>query len=425
MKILIASVGAHGHLNPLLAAASILAKKHEVAVQTSDELRTNVEAAGLRFLQEVPGAKTFAGTFIAEHPEWLMLPPGKEKLAYGFIHYFAAKLPVQAESLQRALHEFPADVILADSAFFGTLPMLLGQRAKRPAIVHLGISVLNGGSRRNAPRRPGVSDEELRVERERQERIVLEPVQAAFNRSLHELGLGLGPLPYPVLETMSILPDLYIHPGIKSFEYPNFSSAVHYIGRLPARAAQATLPEWWDALDRGKQLILVTQGTIANRDLGQLIGPTLNGLAEEEDLIVLATTGGQPIASIPGEIPANARVAEFLPFEQVLPHIDLLITNGGYGTVNMALAEGIPIVAAGLTEDKEEVSAHVQWAGVGIDLRTNQADPEMVRRAVREVLDNPSYRIRAKKMAREFASCNPEKSLLNLIESCVSETVGG
>jgi UDP:flavonoid glycosyltransferase YjiC (YdhE family) len=194
---------------------------------------------------------------------------------------------------------------------------------------------------------------------------------------------------------------------------------------LPARAAQATLPEWWDALDRGKQLILVTQGTIANRDLGQLIGPTLNGLAEEEDLIVLATTGGQPIASIPGEIPANARVAEFLPFEQVLPHIDLLITNGGYGTVNMALAEGIPIVAAGLTEDKEEVSAHVQWAGVGIDLRTNQADPEMVRRAVREVLDNPSYRIRAKKMAREFASCNPEKSLLNLIESCVSETVGG
>jgi UDP:flavonoid glycosyltransferase YjiC (YdhE family) len=283
--------------------------------------------------------------------------------------------------------------------------------------------VLNLGSGRNVPRRPGVSDEELRVERERHERIVIEPVQAAFNRSLHEL--GLGPLPYPVLETMSILPDLYIHPGIKSFEYPNFSSAERYIGRLPVRAAQAPLPEWWDALDHGKQLILVTQGTIANRDLGQLIGPTLNGLAEEEDLIVLATTGGQPIASIPGEIPVNARVAEFLPFEQVLPHIDLLITNGGYGTVNMALAEGIPIVAAGLTEDKEEVSAHVQWAGVGIDLRTNQADPEMVRRAVREVLDNPGYRIRAKKMAREFASCNPENSLLNLIESCVSETVGG
>jgi hypothetical protein len=130
MKILIASVGAHGHLNPLLAAASILAKKHEVAVQTSDELRTNVEAAGLRFLQEVPGAKTFAGTFMAEHPERLMLPPGKERLAYGLIHYFAANLPVQAESLQRALHEFPADVILADSTFFGTLPMLLGQGAK-------------------------------------------------------------------------------------------------------------------------------------------------------------------------------------------------------------------------------------------------------------------------------------------------------
>jgi UDP:flavonoid glycosyltransferase YjiC (YdhE family) len=97
----------------------------------------------------------------------------------------------------------------------------------------------------------------------------------------------------------------------------------------------------------------------------------LQGLAEEKDLIVLVTTGGQPAESIPVDIPANARVTAFLPYEHVLPNLDLLITNGGYGTVNMALAHGIPIVSAGLTEDKEEVSANVQWSGAGIDLRTN------------------------------------------------------
>src|SRR5882757_124618 len=130
---------------------------------------------------------------------------------------------------------------------------------------------------------------------------------------------------------------------------------------------------------------LVTQGTVANWNLGQLIGPTLQGLSEEKDLLVLVTTG-KPAEDIPVDIPANARIAPFLPYEQVLPKIDLLITYGGYGTVNTARAQGVPIVSAGLTEDKEEVSANLQWSGGGIDLRTNEPSPEAVRTAARKIL---------------------------------------
>jgi UDP-N-acetylglucosamine:LPS N-acetylglucosamine transferase len=119
-------------------------------------------------------------------------------------------------------------------------------------------------------------------------------------------------------------------------------------------------------------------------------------------LILLVTTGGQPIESIPAQIPSNARVAKSLPYELVMQNIDLLITNGGYSTVNMALAHGVPIASAGLTEDKEEVSAHVQWAGIGIDLRTNQPDPEAVRAAAKKVLDKPVYRERSRELLREF-----------------------
>jgi UDP:flavonoid glycosyltransferase YjiC (YdhE family) len=419
MKILITSIGVPGHLNPVLAAASILSRHHEVAVQTSDELQPIVEAAGLRFLPELPGSRTFFMHYFTDFPEAMSMPHGMEKHAWNFEHFLALKIPVHAANLQHALQEFPADVIVADSFYFGTLPLLLGPRAKRPAIVPLGISVLNVHSGKNIPRRPGVSDEEAGKERLRYERIVLQPTQTAFDRALSKL--GVGPLPCPALESLSTLSDAYIHPGIESFEYPNSSSVVHYIGRLPLAKGQTPLPEWWDKLDRTKRLVLVTQGTIANRDFGQLVGPTLTGLAEEQDLIVLVTTGGQPIESIPVEIPANARVAEFLPYEQILPHIDLLITNGGYGTVNMALANGVPIIAAGMTEDKEEVSAHVEWAGVGIDLHTNQAVAEVVRRAVREVLDSHTYRTSAKKMAREFASCNAEESLLSLMEACANK----
>lgn len=85
----------------------------------------------------------------------------------------------------------------------------------------------------------------------------------------------------------------------------------------------------------------------------------------------------------------------------------------------MALAQGVPIVSAGLTEDKEEVSAHVRWSGAGIDLRTNQANPEMVRSAARQILDSSVYRNRGSELAEEFALHDTGAELLDLLEACV------
>jgi hypothetical protein len=59
MKVLIASTPAAGHLNPRLSIASLLVKSgHEVAVQVNEDLRPAVEAAGHRFLLEIPNAQT-------------------------------------------------------------------------------------------------------------------------------------------------------------------------------------------------------------------------------------------------------------------------------------------------------------------------------------------------------------------------------
>jgi UDP:flavonoid glycosyltransferase YjiC (YdhE family) len=421
MKILIASTSVPGHLNPLLAVANILMKhNHEVVMQTAPSLRPMVEAAGVTFIPTLSVGGGDIGQFLTEFPERQQQTPGLEMFCFDMKYFFARHIPAQAAGLELTLRDFPADIILADSFFFGTLPMLLDAPETRPSIVHLGITVLNLGSGRNVPPRPGASLEEQHAEHEKRELLLLKPVQAAFNAILADM--GCGPLPCSATEVMSNLPDLYLHPGVQSFEYPEespSSSPVRYIGPLPLPPGQASLPDWWHELDQTKRLVLVTQGTVANHDLGQLVGPALTGLANEKDLIVLITTGGKPTESIPVEIPANARVANFLPYELIMPKVDLLITNGGYGTVNMALAHGIPIISAGLTEDKEEVSAHVQWAGAGIDLRTNQATPETVHAAARKILDTPGYRNQAKKLAQEFASHDTEKELLTKIEACL------
>jgi MGT family glycosyltransferase len=422
MKILIASIPAAGHLNPLLSIASVLVESgHEVAVQVSEDLRAAVESAGHRFLSEIPNAQTSGGYYFETYPERMQKSPGMEMTGYDLVHFFARNIAAQSASLKMALHDFPADLILADSIYWGTLPMLVGPRDKRPAIAHLGVSVVNIGSGKNIPMRPGETPEQREAELQLRERFMLQPAQQAVNAAL--AGLGYPALPCPILEAMTELPDLYLHPGIESFEYPDSNSKVRYIGGLPTPAGQLKLPEWWQQIDRTKHLVLVTQGTIANRDFGQVIAPALVALAGRKDVTIIVTTGGQPVESIPVAIPSNARIGSFLPYAQIMPEIDLLITNGGYGTVNMAISHGIPIISAGLTEDKEEVSAHVQWSGAGIDLRTNQATPEAIEQAVNEIFTQPGYRERAQQLSFEFASHDVKAELLSLIEECVADTV--
>ncbi len=422
MKILITSTPAVGHLNPLLSVASLLVDSgHEVAVQVNEDLRAAVEAAGHRLLSEIPNAQTSGRYFLENYPERMQKSPGMEMTGYDLVHLMARNIAAQFASLKMALYDFQADLILADSLYWGTLPMLVGPRSKRPVVAHLGVSVVNIGSGKNIPMRPDETQEQREAELKLRERFMLQPAQQAVNAAL--ASLGYPALPCPILEAMTALPDLYLHPGIESFEYPYPNSKVHYIGALPTQTGRAELPEWWQQIDRTKRLILVTQGTVANRDFGQVIAPALVALGGREDVTMIVTTGGQPIESIPVAIPANARIASFLPYSQVMPEIDLLITNGGYGTVNMAISHGIPIISAGLTEDKEEVSAHVQWSGAGIDLRANEVAPEAIKHAVDEIFTQPGYRERAHQLSLEFADHDVEVELLSLIEECVPDTV--
>ena len=422
MKILIASTPAAGHLNPLLSIASLLVEYgHEIAVQVNEDLRPAVEAAGHRFLSEIPNAQTSAGYYFDTYSERMQKSPGMEMIGYDLVHFFARNIAAQSASLKMALYDFPADLILADSIYWGTLPMLVGPRDRRPTIAHLGVSVVNIGSGKNVPMRPDETPEQRAAELRLREHFMLQPAQQAVNAALARLGCPA--LPCPILEAMTELPDLYLHPGIESFEYPDSNSKVRFVGALLAPTGQPELPDWWQQIDPTKRLVLVTQGTIANRDLGQVIAPALVALGGREDVTIIVTTGGQPAEAIPVAIPANARIASFLPYAQIMSQIDLLITNGGYGTVNMAISHGIPIISAGLTEDKEEVSAHVQWSGAGIDLRANQATPEAIKHAVDEIFTQPRYRERAQQLSFEFASHEVEAELLSLIEECVRDTV--
>jgi UDP:flavonoid glycosyltransferase YjiC (YdhE family) len=140
----------------------------------------------------------------------------------------------------------------------------------------------------------------------------------------------------------------------------------------------------------------------------------LKGLSGR-DLFVVATTGGADPAVL-GEPPANAVVEKFVPFSALLPHVDVMVSNGGFGAVQLAIANGVPMVVAGTSEDKKEVTAHVGWSRIGINLRTSRPSPEAIADSVAHVLNEPRFRERTSALRAETNGTSPARAAADLLE---------
>ncbi|HEX4171799.1 MAG TPA: glycosyltransferase [Acetobacteraceae bacterium] len=429
-----ASTPAPGHINPLLAVGHVLmAEGHELVVLSGSWLQDRIERAGAQFLALPGRADTDYRNTVALAPELAHLPPGYEWLRVAMEGLLIDMIPAQHMGLRQVLQDYPADVILGDDMFFGVLPMLLGPRSERPPIALCGTSFLHWCREDGAPHFLGLPPAMSSVEQERYaaiaeeyERLTNGPVARRLKRVLHEL--GVAPVSLPLFDSVVGLADAYMQLSVPSFEFPRkFPLNVNFVGTPPIIARQAPLPPWANDLDGSRKVVLVTQGTLANQNFDLLVAPTLAALANEPDMLVVATAGGRPVKAIPGSIPSNARVASYLPFEWLLPKVDVLVTNGGYGSVNQAMSFGVPLVTAGTTEDKADVNARVAWSGVGINLSTNEPTQAALREAVRTVVDTARYRARAAAMADEFRNIDTRSEILRVISQVVygSETRGG
>ncbi|WP_327008307.1 hypothetical protein OHA72_14250 [Dactylosporangium sp. NBC_01737] len=157
----------------------------------------------------------------------------------------------------------------------------------------------------------------------------------------------------------------------------------------------------------------VTQGTL-DVDPADLLRPALEGLADAPVLVV-ATTGGAP-ADVLGPLPGNARAAAFLPHDELLPLVDVVVSNAGWGGTLAALTAGVPMVVAGATLDKPEVARRVAWSGAGIDLRTGTPRPAQVRAAVTRVLAEPRMRQRAGEVGAALTAAGGVPKAADLVE---------
>ncbi|MEU9045025.1 MULTISPECIES: glycosyltransferase [unclassified Kitasatospora] len=421
---------AHGHTSPLLAvSADLAARGHEVVFLGGSRFAGAAERAGARFVALPAGADFDDRDLDASFPGRSSLPAGPERLAFDAQHVFLDPIPVQYRALLALLAEFPANAVIADAFLQGALPLALSRpRPERPALIGIGVTPSMLPSVDTAPFGPGLPplpgeegrarNRALREEAYRRG----EPLRRYAEKVYAELGVRLPEGPRGL--AMVTVPDHFLQLTVPGFEYPRSDAPPGYrlIGALPGLVgSEQPLPSWWDEVTGERPVVVVTQGTLANADLGELVAPTVAALAERDVLVVAATgrpDGPRALADLfGGGLPGNVRAVDYVPFEWLLPHTDVLVSNGGYGGVQTALRYGVPLVVAGAGEDKPEVAARVQWSGVGLDLRTGRPAPEEVGRAVDQALGEGRFHERARALGAELAEYRPFDTIAELVES--------
>jgi len=165
----------------------------------------------------------------------------------------------------------------------------------------------------------------------------------------------------------------------------------HWLGPILWSPAVAP-PEWWPALPEDKPIIYVTLGSSGADDL--LLPSILRGLADLPVTVIAATAG----RAIPAELPANARVAAFLPGTEAAARSRLVVCNGGSLTTHQALAAGVPVIGVVGNMDQHLNMICLERAGVGVRLRAEQLTAERLRTTAEHLLYDEDYR----KAARRF-----------------------
>lgn len=211
--------------------------------------------------------------------------------------------------------------------------------------------------------------------------------------------MGVQPRDESILGSLIMSADRYIHTSLPELEYPrSLPPNIIFGGGLPNQKAKkwTKWPNWWSEITTNPQeatIIMVSQSTLAN-DLHDIVGPTLEGLKDRPNTIVVLNLS-TPDQEVPEdiEIPANARVG-YVPYDEVLPYCQAWALNFGYGAFQHGIANAVPMVGSGHTEDRGEVAARVEWAGIGVNLRNGLTPPTpaAVKDAIEEVLTNPKYK---------------------------------
>ncbi|OJI91486.1 hypothetical protein ASPTUDRAFT_38512 [Aspergillus tubingensis CBS 134.48] len=433
--IVIACATITGHTLPLLPHANELTKQgFDVSFIGGPEFETLIRKTGATFYP-------IEHLYSQESLDYLeSIPDRSARIIWGLKRFFIDLTASRMKSLQTVLetlrekHPNREVVLIQELGYMGTWPYLLGAPPPKgykqfPKTLTFTTTPLLVTSVDTAPFGSGLAPDSSDDGRTRNaamyaaEKVIRDELVDHSNSVYASLGatMKVDQWLFDLWSTHTIL----LQPCSPSLEYPrsDLSPKVRFIGGTPCRKTDLStpLPEWWGELETNrhaanpKKVVFVTQGTVKTYYKNLLI-PAIQAFADRPDVMVIGVLGVK--GAVLGEdhkIPDNAKVIDYLSYDAVLPYVDVFVTNGGYGSFMHGVMNGVPMVLAGTVQDKGEVCMRGEWAGVGINLRTDTPSPETIRENVERILSDPKYKARSVVIQRENEELDSVSSLRRYI----------
>lgn len=405
-------------LNPLPIASRLVERGHRVLWYAASRFHAPIAAVGAE-PQGYHEATEFAD--LAAAYGGAGSPAQIAGLRRGFADQLVGDAGRRVADLEALGRRTPVDAVLADQMFVAAR---LWHERGGPVWASLGDGPLTYADEDTPPYGPGMLPMRGREGRRRNRvttrvtrRLIWGPALGRWAALRSEL--GLPPSDRSVLEEARS-PDLHLQACVPELEYPRraLPRSIRFIGPLrPGPTTGWQPPEWWaELLADPRPVVLVSQGTL-RPDLSELVLPTIAALADRDVQLVVTTGAGrvEQLRSRGGRLPEAVRVAPWIPYEEVLPHTDVFVTNGGYTGVTLALAHGVPLVQVGSTEEKAEIGARIAWSGAGVRLRWRPT-VRRLRRVVDRVLTDDAYRSAAEVIRRSSARHDAAGEATELLE---------
>ncbi|WGY02793.1 glycosyltransferase [Nocardioides sp. QY071] len=179
----------------------------------------------------------------------------------------------------------------------------------------------------------------------------------------------------------------------EAVEYPrSLPAAVRYVGPVLHTPPSGTSAP---VLAAGRRAVLVTAGTHLPWHKATLVAWAADAAAALPDVEVHVSLGGTgSVAPPPGVV-----VHDYVDYARDLPRFDAVVHHGGAGVLGHALAAGLPSVVWPVDYDQFDHAVRLVDAGVAVRVRR----PGDLAPALRRVLDESSYRLRAQALAATIA----------------------
>jgi UDP:flavonoid glycosyltransferase YjiC (YdhE family) len=394
-RVLLGAFGDPGHAFPMIALGrALVARGHDVTLQTWTRWREHVEAEGIRF---------------APAPEYEVFPSGPEPLD------FYAAVVQSARDTRPLIEALSPDVVVADIL---TLAPALAAELEGVPCATLIPHVHPQGERDFPIYSLGARLPRTELGR-RMWRRAHRQVDRGLERGRRELNATREHLGLPTLDHVhgGISRDLCLVASFPQLEYPRtWPENVHVVGPLMWEPPAADVePPPGEA-----PLVLIAPSTAQDPD-HRMLHAALRGLGDA-DVRVLATWNRR-LPSRPLLVPANARVVDWVSYSRTMPLCDVVVCHAGHGTLARALSSGCAVVACPAVGDMNENAARLDWAGAGVRLPRRFVSPRPLRLAVERALYEPPIRDRARALGAWASSHDAGSTAAELLEGLVAARV--